>query len=724
MGLTSASSINPTGLAATAPNFAALVANGTYINTPTTVAPQTVPPTAQSNIGVAGTGLGGTYDLSRFQTILLQQKQKALAGSVTADIIGDAVVFFAYAQVAENKSFTQFRPVTTGVSLPQGSPFNPITGTLGGVIFGSPANPKQYYNRNDSFRITAGLKGKLEFLGPSWNYEAAYVHSVNVLDQSQKNVIYQPNAARSIAGGFNAAGVATPEGAFSQVYSAFSPASPLVLVPALDPLSRTPNATTLGYLFGTENLHATSQLDSFDGKVTGSLITLPAGNTGGAFVSDPSTWIGGQSADPFPVACSTAAAGSATPGGRRIISVYGEARVPITGDGFDIPGFHEFDLIGAIRHEHYSDAGNSTVPKIGFFWQPIDKAFTLRGTYSRSFTAPPLYQGYGPINNPDIVPAAFPGLAAGLTPVQDGVNPGLKPAKAQSYSIGGVFKPAFVPRLRIEADYSFIKEAGFPGGIGFSNIFLDVNQNGAASIFAGNIAKGNFRGSPGATPFANPGDLRAYLAADPANYNNVYAIDRFTNLGGIRVKTVNATIDYSVPTHGWGSFAVTSAMAYFISYRFQAIPSQKFYEYAGTATNGGTGVQGVLPKFRAYTTLDWSMCNFDVILGNTYVSAVRDRGAGGITYETNSAKTPATAFAGRIKPDTTFDLRVAYQVRNRDGHPNGFSLAVGANDLFDRMPPVSTNVFTPSAAYTDNTADVSTYSPLGRLVYVQASVKF
>ena len=759
-GLTSASSSNPTGLAATAPNFAALVANGTYINTPTTVAPQTVPPTAQSNNGVAGTGVGGTYDLSRFQTILLQQKQKALAGSVTADIIGDAVVFFADAQVAENKSFTQFRPVATGVSLPQGSPFNPITGTLGGVTFGSPANPKQYYNRNDSFRITAGLKGKLEFLGPSWNYEAAYVHSVNVLDQSQKNVIYQPNVARSIAGGFNAAGVATPGGAFSQVYSAFSLASPLVLVPALDPLSRTPNATTLGYLFGTENLHATSQLDSFDGKVTGSLITLPAGrlsvaigagtrkesltghtdtngfvhadpnycNSGGAFVSNPSTWIGGQSADPFPVACSTAAAGSATPGGRRITSVYGEARVPITGDGFDIPGFYEFDLIGAIRHEHYSDAGNSTVPKIGFFWQPIDKAFTLRGTYSRSFTAPPLYQEYGPINNrlagPGIVPAAFPGLAAGLTPVQDGVNPGLKPAKAQSYSIGGVFKPAFIPRLRIEADYSFIKEAGFPGGIGFSNIFLDVNQNGAASIFAGNIAKGNFPGSPGATPFANPGDLRAYLAADPANYNNVYAIDRFTNLGGIRVKTVNATIDYSVPTHGWGSFAVTSAMAYFISYRFQAIPSQKFYEYAGTATNGGTGVQGVLPKFRSYTTLDWSMGNFDVILGNTYVSAVRDLGAGGITYETNSAKTPATAFAGRIKPYTTFDLRVAYQVRDRDRHPNGFSLAVGANDLFDRMPPVSTNVFTPSAAYTDNTADVSTYSPLGRLVYVQASVKF
>jgi iron complex outermembrane receptor protein len=758
--LNSPSQTNPTGLAATAPNFAALVANGTYLNTPTVVAPQTTPPTAQSNTGVAGTGIGGTYDLSRFQTILLQQKQKALAGSVTANIVDDAVVFFADAQVAENKSYTQFKPVTTGVSLPQGSPYNPVAGTLSGITFGSQANSKQYYNRNDSFRITAGLKGKLAFLGPSWNYEAAYVHSVNILDQRQTNVIYAPNIKPAIAGGFNAAGVATPGGAYSQVFSNFSLASPLVLVPALDALSRTPNPTTLGYLFGTEYLHATSKLDSFDGKISGSLITLPAGklavavgagsrkesltgttdsngfvhadpnfcNDGGTLASNPSSWIGGQSADPFPVACSTNAPGSRTPGGRRITSVFGEARVPITGDGFDIPGFHEFDLIGAVRHEHYSDAGNSTVPKIGFFWQPIDKSFTLRGTYSRSFTAPPLYQEYGPINfrlaGPGIIPAAFPGLASGVSPVEDGVNPGLKPAKAQSYSIGGVFKPTFVPRLRIEADYSFIKESGFPGGIGFSNIFLDVNQNGAASIFAGNIAKGNFPGSPGATPFANPGDLRAYLAADPANYNNVFAIDRFTNLGGIRVKTINATVDYSVPTSTWGNFEIASAMAYFISYRFQAIPSQKFYEYAGTATNGGTGVQGVLPKFRAYTTFDWSIGNIDVVLGNTYVSAVHDLGAGGITYETNSAKTPATAFAGRIKPYTTFDLRVAYQVKDRDGHPNGFSLAVGANDVFNRMPPVSTNAFTPSAAYTDNTADVSTYSALGRLVYVQASVKF
>jgi hypothetical protein len=44
--------------------------------------------------------------------------------------------------------------------------------------------------------------------------------------------------------------------------------------------------------------------------------------------------------------------------------------------------------------------------------------------------------------------------------------------------------------------------------------------------------------------------------------------------------------------------------------------------------------------------------------------------------------------------------------------------------VFNRMPPVSTNVNTPSAAFTDLPADVSTYSPIGRLTYVQASLKF
>jgi iron complex outermembrane receptor protein len=179
-----------------------------------------------------------------------------------------------------------------------------------------------------------------------------------------------------------------------------------------------------------------------------------------------------------------------------------------------------------------------------------------------------------------------------------------------------------------------------------------------------------------------------------------------------------------VPTTNYGNFSFNAIMAVFLSYKFQSLPSQKFYEYAGTASNGGTGVQGTLPKFRAYSSINWDIHHFSLTVANTYVSAVSDIGAGGITYETNAARSPATAFAGRIKPYTTFDLRAAYALKDLDGVLTGASIAVGANNVFDRMPPISTNVFTPSAAYTDNTADVSTYSPLGRVLYVQASVRF
>ena len=45
-------------------------------------------------------------------------------------------------------------------------------------------------------------------------------------------------------------------------------------------------------------------------------------------------------------------------------------------------------------------------------------------------------------------------------------------------------------------------------------------------------------------------------------------------------------------------------------------------------------------------------------------------------------------------------------------------ILVGVNNMFDRMPPRA------AQAFTDNNADVATYSPLGRLWYVTASVKF
>lgn len=725
--LNSPSQTNPTGTAATATSIAQLIANGTY---------QALgPSTSVNGVPIVGTGIGGTYDLSRVQTLLLGQEQKAASGALNVEIIeGGTLSLFVDAQYADNRSNTRFRPITVGETVPQNAPFNPVAGPLG-LTFGNVNNPKRYDTRSESFRVDAGLRGKLEFIGKDWNWEAAYVHSTDRLRQYQSNVVFKPNLDRAIAGGFDAAGNGVVGGSFAKVFSAPDITSPLTLVPALDPFARNPNATTLSYVYATQPIYAFSRLDSADGKIVGTLPGLPAGRIGIAVgaayrvegltgstdasgsVHGPSagSYVGGQSADPFNSS-------------RKITSEYGEIRVPVTSRDWNLPGLYALDLIGAVRHEHYSDAGNSTVPKIGFRWQPLSSQVTIRGAYARSFTAPTLYAENGPTNNrlagPGIIPAAFPGLPAGLSPVQDGNNPNLGPSKAKSYSLGASFKPDFIPHLRADVEYSNIYQTGQAAGIGFSNIFLDVNQNGAASPFAGNIARGNFPGQPGATPFVNPGDLRAYLAANPANYNNVYAIDRFTNLAGIKVQALNWTVNYIVPTARYGTFSFDTTQAYFLTYKYKALPSQKYYEYAGIATNGGTGVQGSLPRYRAYTAVDWNFEHFDVTVANTYVSSVADLGAGGITYETNSNKTPPTAFAGHIKSYMSWDLRVAVRPGSLEVHDRGLEVAFGINNVFDRQPPVSSNVGTPSAAFTDVNTDVATYSPLGRLFYASATFRY
>ena len=60
---------------------------------------------------------------------------------------------------------------------------------------------------------------------------------------------------------------------------------------------------------------------------------------------------------------------------------------------------------------------------------------------------------------------------------------------------------------------------------------------------------------------------------------------------------------------------------------------------------------------------------------------------------------------------TTFPIKYI-----RDG--SKLTVAVGVNNLADRMPPLAPR------AFLDNNADVSTFSPIGRLIYGTLSVTF
>jgi iron complex outermembrane receptor protein len=706
LGLNSPSQSVPTGLAATAPNIAALVP-GVY---------------TASNAA----GIGATYDLSQFQTLLLEQEVYAVGGNLNARLndAGTIVAFgdFEYAQV---KTFTQFLPRISSVTVPAGSPFNPTTGAVAGVQVGDPGLPKQYFNTGDKFRITGGLKGEFSLADKAWRWETAYTYSEDKLDQKQVNVIYGPNLPLAIAGGFNSAGVATPGGAFSKVFSNFDTTSPLIVVPALDPFARGGrNPASLANVFGTEFISGKSTLESADVQVnTTDLFELPGGKVGlavgGAWRREAFTasadlngrntgstaqrWVGGQFFDPYAKS-------------RTIWSAFGEVRLPITGGDFAPTGFHSFEVVGAVRFEHYSDAGDSTVPKVGFRWEPVDHQFVIRGTYSQSFTAPSLYAEYGPTDTRQaggaIIQGAFPGQPSSPFNAADGNNPNLQPATADIYSTGFVLQPDGIPGLRVSVQYTSIDQRNIAGGIGFNNILVDVNRLGSASIFYNNVARGNFPGLPGAVQFQNPGDLLAYLNAAPGvNNNNLYAIDQFRNLGGIKLRTWDITADYNLHTEH-GDWTFSTLATYLDSYQYQALPFQPFFEFAGAVTNSPQA-GGTQPRWRAYTTVEWARGPWEALLANNYISSVKDEGAGGFTFA-NANFSPL-----RTSVWSSWDARLAYRFgEHADLHLQEARIAVGVNNMFDRRPP------TAPRAFPDNNADMSTYSPIGRLWYVQLMAHF
>lgn len=143
----------------------------------------------------------------------------------------------------------------------------------------------------------------------------------------------------------------------------------------------------------------------------------------------------------------------ATKGSYNVKEAYLETVVPL---GFGL----EFN--GAIRATDYSTSGYVTTWKAGATWQPIED-IRIRVTRSRDIRAPNLNELYqAGTANSDAVRNPWPlgqGPNGGSYPASISYsatlvgNLNLKPEKADSWNIGAVFSPRFLPGFNVSADY-------------------------------------------------------------------------------------------------------------------------------------------------------------------------------------------------------------------------------------------------------------------------------
>lgn len=156
---------------------------------------------------------------------------------------------------------------------------------------------------------------------------------------------------------------------------------------------------------------------------------------------------------------------------------FGEIRIPILAD---TPFFEELTLRGNARVSDYKGATGTTYSYGGeVTWKPIQD-ITFRGTYARAVRAPnlsDLYSALGQNFAPGFGdPCSAVNLATGSATraanctaagrpagydfryiasleIQSGGNPLLREEKSDSYTVGALFQPRFIPGLSLSVDY-------------------------------------------------------------------------------------------------------------------------------------------------------------------------------------------------------------------------------------------------------------------------------
>lgn len=520
-----------------------------------------------------------------------------------------------------------------------------------------------------------GLRGRI---GETWNWELAAA-----LNRTTQNV-RQFNLIDTLA--YNAA---VDSGAYN-------------------PFARRQAAGVIEGMLGTGFQDFVSRLNGFDLRVSGGLFDLPAGavQLGASLETRRETismkndrndqtggWLQATPTNPFSA--------------RQTVDSFGaELRIPVLGGEHSLPFARTLEVTLAGRKELYSSTTDPLVPKYSVRWMPLNDEFVVRGTYGESFNAPALFSLFGPSNSGftnsiNINRYTSGGALIGPTGQRQyrsrgGSNPNLIPAESRNWTAGFVWSPRAVKGLSLSVDWFDIDERNIVGAIPITTLLQSVEQFGAASPYAGQVRIGTSVAGEthfeDGTPITAPGQITAGAS------DAVWVTNPVLNIAGQWQSGADFRVDYEREVGAWGRVEASLALTYLKEFVVQTLPTSAPF-------NGvdGFSASSTLPRYRTFTSVDWTKGNLTLGLSHTFIPEVDDL----------VAPVPA-----RIDSYHTVDLRAGYTfIRSANPWLKGVRLSAGVNNVFNEDPPLI-------LGEQDQGRDINTYDALGRLFFVSASYKF
>jgi iron complex outermembrane receptor protein len=362
-------------------------------------------------------------------------------------------------------------------------------------------------------------------------------------------------------------------------------------------------------------------------------------------------------------------------GSRNVKAAFGELYVPLFGASNAVPGIQELSLSLAGRYEHYSDFGDTSNPKIGVTYKPV-QGVTVRGSFGTSFRAPTFTEVSTVAGGAGLYPRTLPGPNGNLDGIMvAGGNPDLKPETATTWSAGVDLAPVALDGLHASATYFHIDyknqiEAlmGTPG--------LLTNPIYSSFVI--------FNPTPAqVTALINSG-LPINGAINPSTVQYI-GDGRRQNLGKSLVSGIDFSLHYTWST-GRAKWDAGVQGTYFTEYKFQSVPAAALADVLNTIN--------FPQKFRMQADAG---VQFDDLFGRITLNHL------------SGYRNPGVTPTQHISDYNTVDLLIGFDVTPH------FTFSFDVRNLFNERPPFVDQV----GAY-----DPQSANPIPRLFSVTAGIKF
>jgi outer membrane receptor protein involved in Fe transport len=666
--------------------------------------------------------------------------------------LNDRITVFADASLYQAQSVTYREPdgitqSTDGfIIVPATNPYNPfgtrfwsptgaantdgtarLTGTPSAVSITnkrlSDLATRTDYVDTSVYRGVVGLRGKLS---GSWTWEAALLYSAARVIENEVG----PSRKSALIAAINQTDPAKAFNPFTRTFA--------VQNGTLVATGNFQNPDSVTSTFRSAFIrNGITKLASGDARASGDIFPIWGGNTIGGAVGGEFRYEAYDDYRPPYAGLNPAGSGlnpesndflgfspnSDTHGNRHVSAAYVETVVPLVGNKFTLPLVRSLELTASARYESYTDFGNTTKPKYGLNWRPTNWIMA-RASYNEGFHAPNLAQLFtGTLirtvtGSTDSYRSAVTGLTtdgpSNRRSVASG-NRSLEPETSKGKSGGIVIDVPYVKGLSVSVDYWEIEQKSIissSGSIADDTAALQAATQ--AALAAGQSINAIDLGS-GTANYKGDGSV-VRLPVTQAD-RDFFAAYNATRVPGNQRAVVGA-IDILRTTYFNKASQFVNGFDFDVNYRFPKLPIGNFvfnttwtklndfhtYTAAGAARTelrNTNAAGGASPIWRGASTLTWRRNQWGAGVGFYYIGSYTDTGAtttqatyeslGSPSYITPIVNNGVVSYRYTVHDSKSYNVYASYRVVAKNAYLNNTNIRLGVNNVFDAVPPLSSD---------------------------------